>query len=86
MNRTKITQRLCQQVKNLLEWSPSSCSEPTAKEMANFASQFSQDEWTSLCDDENFLFAIQADIEEACVLASDLLEREVFSTAKLLKV
>lgn len=47
--------------------------EPTAEEMRTFASRFSKDEWSKLCENKIFLDLIYTDIKRTRILAEMLL-------------
>jgi hypothetical protein len=58
-----------------LNWTPTEVVKPSALEMEEFASQFTPEEWSHLCNDRSFLALIDQDLVEAGALAASRLDR-----------
>jgi hypothetical protein len=59
---------------------------PTASDMADFASQFSEEEWVRLCREKTFLAKVTYNLIEASVIASSILSRKIVHHVNLLHV
>ncbi|MBI4025560.1 MAG: hypothetical protein HY360_11315 [Verrucomicrobia bacterium] len=77
MNRLNSPPSVCRTGQRLLSWSPREIFEPTATEMAEFAVQFTREEWGRLCSDRSFLVAMDKDLVDAGGIAGALLKRHI---------